>query len=141
MVRNLHNVYNPNSFREYSTKVVFRLKNKAAKDHANDGSGKHPHVVTQTCTLQDCETKKCPKPCGQPDKIIIDGHNTHKPPVGRMARFISEEDTKGDPKSQYFVPSNSKNEMTEQERQQYGKDIKDDPSGKTFVDKYKDKYE
>lgn len=58
-----------------------------------------------------------------------------------MARFISEDDANGNPKPQYFVPTNKKNEMTETQRQHYGKEIKPDTSGQIFVDKHKDKYE
>lgn len=35
------------SSRSYATRSVVRLKGKAANDHANDGTGKHPHITTE----------------------------------------------------------------------------------------------
>ena len=131
--------YFPN--RAYATKVAFQLKKKAAEDLANDGTGKHPHVGTQQCVIADCASKKCLKPCDQPTYLLVDGHNTHKPPIGRLTRFISEEDATGDPHAQYFVKSNEKKEITKQEKQKYGKDIKPDPKAQTFIDKHRDKYD
>lgn len=125
----------------YSTKIAFKLKAKAAKDYANDSTGKHPHVGTQKCTIADCNAKKCTNVCGNPTEITIDGHNTHKPPIGRMTRYIADEDANGYPNTQYFVKTNKEKVITEKEKIQYGKDFKDDPVTKTFVDKYANKYE
>src|SRR5579875_2088091 len=125
----------------YSSKVTFKLKNDAAKDYANDGTGKHTHVGTQQCILADRDTKKCPTVCSQPTILEVDGHNTHKPPVGRVTRFISPEDVNGSQQPQYFVPTNKKSEMTEQQKQAYGKDFKLDQNAQSYIEKYKDKYE
>lgn len=87
-------------YRSYSTKEAFKVKGKAAKDLANDGTGKHTHIGKQECILQDCASKKCTALCAIPDKTRILGHNTHKPPVGRFTRLISYEDINGDQKPQ-----------------------------------------
>lgn len=79
--------------------------------------------------------------CDQPNEIQIEGHNTHKPPIGRITRFIDEKDSNGDPNAQYFVPTNKKVEITEQEKENYGKDFKVDPKTQTFVNQHLDKYE
>ena len=127
--------------REYSTRVAVRLSKNAMKNHANDGTGKHPHVCVQKCALEDCENKKCTSVCDQPTNLDIDGHNTHIPPIGRISRYIAEEDAHGNPLKQYFVPTNTINTITEQQKQNYGKDVKADPLTQAFIEKYKDKYE
>lgn len=127
--------------RGYATDAAFKLKGQAAKDHANDGGKGHTHTGTQKCILPDCDSKKCPGLCDQAAGLQIDGHNTHKPPIGRFCRFVASEDVNGDPRPQYYVPSNTKNEMTEQEKQNYGKQIKPDSAAEAFMQKYKDKYE
>lgn len=127
--------------RNYATIVAIKLKNKAAKNLANDANGKHSHVGTQTCTLQDCQTKECPTLCSQPDKLCIDGHNTHKPPIGRFARFIYEKDANGNNIPQYYVKMNKKTECTEEEKQtKYANDIKKDEKTESFVKQHSDKY-
>lgn len=128
------------SSRNYATKVAFRL-GKQAIHKSNDDTGKHPHVGTQECVIQDCASKKCPALCDQPTKINVDGHNTHKPPIERMARFVSEKDANGDSNTQYFVSTNKKVEMTEQEKQKYGKDYKPDLKTQIFVNQHPDKYD
>ena len=35
---------------QYATKVALRFSKQAVKNHANDGTGKHPHICTQKCT-------------------------------------------------------------------------------------------
>lgn len=127
--------------RDYSSKITFKLSKNAAANHANDGKGNHIHVGTQKCTLVDCATKKCPQVCGQPTDLDIDGHHTHKPPVGRMARFVSVKDVNGDAKSQYFVPTNKKNTMTEQQKQTYGSDFKPDAKSQQYVTQHEENYD
>ena len=100
----------------------------------------HTHIGAQKCILNDCDIKDCSTLCDLPNGLGIDGHNTHKPPIGRFARFISEEDTNGNKKAQYFVPVNKKSEITEQEKQQYNKDLKTDVKTENYFQKYKDKY-
>ena len=136
-----HPISCTNSTRSYATKRAVRLNKDAAKDYANDGSGKHPHIGSEKCTVEDCESKECPTLCGDPTKFNIKGHNTHKPPIGRFCRFVSEEDAKGEFRAQYYVKTNKKTEMTQEEKQQYGKNIKADPATQAYVEKYKDKYE
>jgi len=127
---------------QYSTRTTCQFKGKAAKDLANDHTGKHTHVIEEKCIVTDCENQKCPSLCDNANGFAVKGHNTHKPPVGRMTRFVSEKDANGVNKPQYFVPSNTKKEVTEQDRQQkYSKDIKPDPKQQAFVTQHDDKYE
>lgn len=133
--------YSPIINQNYSTRIAFQLKNKAAKDLANDGTGKHIHVGKQSCTLTDCETKVCAQLCAENKIIAVEGHNTHKPPVGRIARFISDQDVNGQQKTQYFVPTNKKSEFTEEKKQEYGKDIKVNIKTQAYVKQHNDKYE
>lgn len=127
--------------RNYATKTSYIFKGKAAKDLANDQSGKHPQAVDEFCEKEDCKKTDCPVLCDKPAGFRVKGHNTHKPPIGRMARFIHDPDADGKPKSQYFVLANTKKEITEKEKQNYGKDIKPNPKHKTFMDDHSDKYE
>lgn len=122
----------------YSTRVACKVDKKLA----NDGTGNHTHVAKQSCILTNCENKDCPSLCSTPDKFRVTGHNTHKPPVGRMARFVAETDANGSQKAQYFVPTNKKIEITEQEKQQqYGNKIKPDAKQQIFIDQHSDKYD
>lgn len=121
----------------YSTRVACTVDKKLA----NDGTGKHTHVAKQTCILANCENKECPALCTSPNKFKIQGHNTHKPPVGRITRFVAETDANGDQKTQYFVKTNKKIEITEQEKQQYGNKIKPDAKQQAFIDQHSDKYD
>lgn len=127
--------------RNYATQEAVKVNGKAVQELANDGTGKHTHITKQECSAEDCASKKCTALCAIPTKTSFEGHNTHKPPIGRFARVISEEDVNGNQQTQYFVPTNKKIEITEQEKQQYGKDIKPDPKTKKYVEKYQDKYE
>lgn len=123
------------------TRSAVRLKNQAAKDVANDDTGKHTHVTQNYCVLKGCENKSCPSLCDQPDGCDVKGHNTHKPPIGRITRFVADHDANGNSKTQYFVKTNKKTTITEKEKQKYGKDIKDDPNQTTFVQNHHDKYD
>lgn len=40
-----------------ATLVAYKVKGNAAKDLANDGTGKHAHVCKETCVQPDCEEK------------------------------------------------------------------------------------
>lgn len=106
-----------------------------------DGSRKHTNVVKENCTLLDCQQKKGSFSCDQSAKYRILGHNTHKPPIGRFARFIDDYDANGDPKKQYFVSTNEKKEITEQEKQNYGKNLKPNPKQTNYIQNHEDKYD
>lgn len=121
-----------NTFTRVACRVPLKL--------ANDGSGKHTHVAEQTCILDNCENKICEKLCADPNTFKIKGHNTHKPVIGRLTRFISAEDANGDPKKQYFVPCNERKQLTEAEKQAYGNKIKNDPKQQEFIETHQDKY-
>lgn len=131
----------PTVTRFYSNRTAIKLTKQAAKDLNNDGTGKHTHIMENYCISKECENKKCPTLCDQGYKNEIKGHNTHKPPIGRIARFIDNHDANGDPKPQYFIPTNKKVEITEKEKQQYGKDIKEDMKQTNFVQQHDDKYD
>ena len=135
-----HTLNQPTTTRSY-TRTAVRLKKQAAKDLANDHTGKHPHVTENYCILKGCENQKCPSLCDQPNGSDIKGHNTHKPPVGRIARFVDSQDANGNAESQYFVKTNKKVTVSETEKQQYGKEIKDDPKQTTYVQNHDDKYD
>lgn len=122
----------------YSTKTGVKFSKKYSNDNMNKT---HVHVCKEKCVLQDCETKECPTLCDTRTETEILGHNTHKPPIGRMARRIFETDAKGDNKSQWFVKSNRPNKISEQERQQSTKDIKPDAKQNDFIQTHTDKYE
>lgn len=108
---------------------------------ANDGTGNHTHVAQQICILDNCENQICEKLCATPKLFRIKGHNTHKPVIGRLTRFIAAEDANGDPKKQYYVPCNQKKELTEAEKQAYGNKIKHVPKQQAFIDAHQDKYD
>lgn len=135
------NTFNSTSRAYYSTKTAANLTKQAVQDLANDGSGKHPHVMENFCILKGCENKKCPSLCDQSAKYRILGHNTHKPPIGRFARFIDDYDANGDLKKQYFVSTNEKKEITEQEKQNYGKNLKPNPKQTNYIQNHEDKYD
>jgi len=84
---------------------------KGAKKFANDGSGKHPHVVETFCKKESCETDKCSSICNSPDKTEVKGHYTHKPPVGRHCSYVSKKDCENEENSQYFVRAIPKKEI------------------------------
>ena len=127
--------------RSMSTYRAVKLKKDAAKDHANDGTGKHTHVVEQHCVQTDCDKKKCPTLCDQALKDEIKGHQTHKLPIGRFGKYIASEDANGDSKTQYFVSTNKPHTITAQEKQTYGTQIKTDTLQQKFIEKYADKYD
>ena len=131
----------PRMTRMYATKSVVNLKNKAAQDLANDGTGKHPHVMQNYCVLKGCENKKCMTLCDNGNKSWIMGHHTHVPPGNRNAKFIADHDANGDLQKQYFVLTNKKTEISEQEKQNYGKDLKDNKKQTTYVQNHDDKYD
>lgn len=124
-----------------STKTAFKLKKKAAKDLANDGTGKHMHVIEQTCVQIDCEAKQCKTLCNTLYEVNPKGHNTHKPPIGRFCRFISETDTNGHTQAQYFVSANDNKTKTAIEITSYGTDLKPDLKQQTYIDQHRDIYD
>lgn len=89
-----------------ATLIAYKFKGNAAKDLANDGSGKHTHICKETCVQQDCEEKKCTSLCDTLADRNNLGHNTHKPIAGRFSRFISGTDANGNPQNQYFTKTN-----------------------------------
>ena len=89
-----------------ATLVACKLKKQAAKDLANDGTGKHTHIYKDVCVQNDCEEKKCSSPCDTLLKRRFLGHNTHKPLIGRFSKFIGAVDANGNPDSQYFTREN-----------------------------------
>ena len=81
----------------YATKTSVSFNH----EYSNDGANKsHGHVCKETCVLKDCDNKKCLLLCDQRKETEILGHNTHKPPIGRMAKIISDYDAQGKKKSQ-----------------------------------------
>ena len=126
---------------QYSTKVTCRFKGKAIKDLANDDTGKHIHVAEQTCIQNDCSSKKCLSLCEDPGKFRILGHNTHKPPIGCITRFIAKQDANGFLKDQYFVKTNKKIEIAEKEKQQYSNEILPDSTQQVYLYNHIEKYE
>ena len=126
----------------YSTTKACKFKGKAAKDLSNDGGKKnHTHVVEEKCAKDGCSLESCPKLCGIPKGFRVIGHNTHKPPIGRLARFIDEKDANGADKPQYFVPTNTKKEVSQEEREKYpANEIKEDPKQQSYVDDHLDKF-
>ena len=127
--------------RGYACQRTFRLYKKAAKDYASDGTGKHTHIGTQKCIIDDCEKIKCLNLCDSEKATVIAGHHTHKPPQNREYRHISDKDVNGDPKPQFFVLAQEKKEITKQEELKYGKEIKDDFKAQKYVNEHRDKYE
>ena len=127
--------------RGYACQRTFRLYKKAAKDYASDGTGKHTHIGTQKCIIDDCEKIKCLNLCDSEKATVIAGHHTHKPPQNREYRHISDKDVNGDPKPQFFVLAQEKKEITKQEELKYGKEIKDDLKAQKYVNEHRDKYE
>ena len=89
-----------------ATLVACKLHKQAAKDLANDGTGKHTHVYQDVCVQSDCEEKKCSSACDTLLKRRFLGHNTHKPLIGRFSKFIGDVDANGNPDSQYFTREN-----------------------------------
>lgn len=141
IARPIPNIVISSSIRAQYTQSAFQLKKKAAKDHANDGTGSHSHQANQYCIRPNCDKQVCPQLCDQPKELDFKGHNTHKPPVGRFARFISDNDANGNPTKRYFVKTNKSNKMTEQEKQNYGKEVKHDPKMENFIKNHSDKYD
>jgi len=64
----------------------------------------------------------------------MQGHNSHKPPIGKACKFISSHDANGNPDAQYYIraPSPAKT-ITAAQKQAYGSEIKPDPKHSTFV--------
>ena len=123
------------NYKQYGKEIKDDLK---AQNYVNDETGKHPHVGTQECQITDCEAKKCPTVCNEPTIFYINGHFTHNPPKDKISYHIANEDIKGDPKAQYFVPVNKNIEMTKKEKENY---IKEDSKTQAYVNKYKDNFE
>ena len=141
-LRNLAIKVNPVPYaRNMSVLRASKLKKDAAKDHANDGTGKHTHVVEERCIQTDCNKKKCPVLCDQPSDDKVKGHNTHKIPIGRFGKYIAEEDASGNSKPQYFVSTNKPHIISPQEKEAYGNQIKSDPIQQKFIEKYASKYD
>lgn len=115
----------PNNSMSYMRAI--RIKGKAVKALANDNTGNHPHVVTEVC-----DTLKY---------VTVNGHNTHKPMIGRFTRFISSIDSNNKENAQYFVKTNDEKKATNQEINNHGKDIKNDSKSTSFVNNNRDKYE
>lgn len=126
--------------RSYTIKAV-KFKKKAAEELANDDNGKHTHIIQNFCILKGCENKKCSQLCDQFNRFDVKGHNTHRPPVGRIVRFVDSQDADGNTKSQYFVRTNKNVTVTETEKQNYGKDIKEDAKQTTYIQNHNDKYD
>ena len=121
--------------------VKFQPKSQAAKDQANDSTGTHTHVADKHCTMKDCGNIKCKTLCGPEEKIKVLGHHTHKPPIGRFMRLISEEDATGASRNQYFVKTNKETVISQKEKQTYGNQMKDDIKQEPFITKNIDKYD
>lgn len=127
-----------------STLISYKFKKKAAQDLANDGTGKHPHICKETCVQPDCSTKKCTSLCDIGDKLDVKAHDTHKPPIGRMCKFISSHDAHGNPDAQYNVKAVPKKSITATQKQAYGSEIKIDPTHTAHVNstpEMREKYE
>ena len=78
-----------------------KFTKKMPQNMINDNNTAHTHVVKEKCVIPDCDIKKCPSLCDDFKEGDIKGHQTHKPPIGRMARYISAEDANGEKKQQY----------------------------------------
>ena len=128
-----------------ATLVAYKVKGNAAKDLANDGTGKHAHVCKETCVQSDCEEKKCNSLCDVFKDTTSLGHNTHKPPIGRFAKFIAKYDANGILNSQYFVRSNFPKAANASTINQYNpKELKPDPKQTQYVNstpEIQEKYE
>lgn len=115
-----------------ATLVAYKVKGNAAKDLANDGTGKHAHVCKETCVQSDCEEKKCNSLCDVFKDTTSLGHNTHKPPIGIL-------------NSQYFVRSNFPKAANASTINQYNpKELKPDPKQTQYVNstpEIQEKYE
>jgi len=74
-----------------------------AKKFASDGSGKHPHVLETQCEKDTCSTQVCNNPCADKCDTKVKGHFSHKPPIGRNCKFVSQKDCNGEDDSQYFI--------------------------------------
>lgn len=108
LVTKLIPVVNQYTGNNMSTRVAIKVKGKAAQELANDNKGKHTHVAEESCIKTNCETKTCASLCDTSKDFSIRGHNTHKPPIGRFCRFVSETDANGEAKPQYFVSTSAK---------------------------------
>ena len=89
----------------HKTTSVVKLKKKtdAAKDLAADDTGKHPHLLENSCIKQDCEKKKCTQLCDTLQSSRCKGFFTHKPIAGKFCRFLSDVDSNNQQDTQYFV--------------------------------------
>ena len=109
---------------------------------SNDNSGKHPHIVKESCESKDCDNKVCSTVCDNNNQFSVLGHNTHKPLIGRFSKFISDYDANGEPDVQYFTKTNQPKTITGEEKKNLEKLIKNDTENqKTFVFKHRDKYD
>jgi hypothetical protein len=137
----IYYVYTNNMTANMSICVSIKIKKNTVKYLANDGTGKHTHVATEICENLNCEVKKCPTLCENSKQIEIKGHNTHKPPIGRFCRFVSEIDANGNFSTQYFVPTNEKKSISSSQKASYENDIKPDSKQQSYIKKHADIYE
>lgn len=124
-----------------STLAAKKYTKAAAKDLANDGKGNHTHVEKEICVKVDCENTQCQTLCDTLKETAPKGHNTHKPPIGRFCRFISETDANGNPQAQYFVPTNEKRKIPSSQVNSYGPQIKPKTKQQPYIDKYTNTYD
>ena len=75
----------------------------AAKVYANDSTGKHPHLLETSCEKPECSSQVCTTPCDKQVESQVKGHFTHKPPIGRNCKFLSEKDCHQVEDAQYFI--------------------------------------
>lgn len=97
---------------------AFDFKSAAGKQYATDGKGNHAVQTTTYCDQADCEIKKCVSPCGQLEKIEIEGNYTHKPPSGLKYVFLDNTDYQGNKNDQYFVKATKKPQISVEEMKQ-----------------------
>lgn len=80
--------------------------------------------------------------CASRKETEILGHNTHRPPIGRMAKRISDIDAQGNKSDQWYIRNNNRKKISEAERQQMNpKDIKPNLKQQSYTDKNFEKYE
>lgn len=112
----------------YSTLKGFKYKKKY-KEHANDGSGKHPHVARVSCKEPNCEDKKCTTLCSNETKTDMLGHLTHRPTT-RIIRHVAATDANGKVSSQYFCKYNKPKVLTPEE---VTEQVKEEPKVTAYV--------
>lgn len=89
--------------------------------------------------------KKCTSLCDVLKDVTPLGHNTHKPPIGRFARYVSGTDASGNQNSQYFTKSTTQKTINAATVNQYNpNEMKVDTKQTAFVNSSKevrDKYD